>query len=335
VGTGSYRFDHWRTEKCFVLRKNPGYWGKPALFPSVEISHIHEEADRVAALLAGEADLTRGLRWQEHQRINDTSGYHSKVANSLTVMLLALNIGRIPGEADNPLSRREVRRAIHLALDRQELVRRGFGGLARPAWQLVPPEVFGYDRKVTGGEHDPEKTRILLRAAGYPGGFGMDLFVSSSSRLLGEAIRDSLAPVGIRVRVRLLPWDDLYRRFLSDHPPQAATFGWSCNSGDESDFLDTCLHSRTRAEGGGMGELNATGLVLPELDRLIVESRHVMRVQDRLEILGRINRLALEELPYIPLTIDPEIYGYVDGLSWEPRIDTRIYLHELRWQPKR
>ncbi len=82
-----------------------------------------------------------------------------------------------------------------------------------------------------------------------------------------------------------------------------------------------------------MGELNSTGWSNPELDRLITESRHVMRVQDRLAMLGRINRIALEELPYIPLTIDTEVYGHVAGLEWEPRIDSRIYLHELEWQP--
>ena len=84
-----------------------------------------------------------------------------------------------------------------------------------------------------------------------------------------------------------------------------------------------------------MGELNTTGWSDSELDRLITESRHVMRVQDRMAMLTRINRIALVELPYIPLTIDTEVYGYAAGLEWQPRIDSRIYLNEVGWRPAR
>ena len=335
VGTGPYRFDHWLTENRFLLKRFDDYWGRRSIFPQVEVSHIHEARERVAALLAGGVDLTRSLQGEDVPRIDAKPGYRAKVAGTITVMLLTLHVAQKPGAPGNPLAQQSVRQAVHLALDRQEIVRRGFGGLARPAYQLVPPEVFGFDHQLPPGGRDVARARALLASAGYADGFRLDVCATSLSRLVGEVIRDNLGEIGIKVALRVLPWDELYRRFRSDSPPQASIFGWSCNSGDESDFLDTCLHSRQSGGEARMGELNTTGWSNPELDGLIAESRHVMRVQDRLAILGRINRIALEQLPYIPLTIDTEIYGHVASVEWEPRIDTRIYLHELEWRPQR
>lgn len=335
VGTGPYQFDRWLTERRFLLKRFDGYWSRPAVFPQVEVSHIHESRERVAALLAGEVDLTRSLQGEDVARINAKPGYRAKVAGTITVMLMTLHIAQKPGAPPNPLAQQPVRQAIHLALDRQEIVRRGFDGLARPAYQLVPSEVFGFDHQLPPGQRDVARARALLASAGYADGFRLEVCATSLSRLVGEVIRDNLGEIGIKVALRILPWDDLYRRFVSDSPPQASIFGWSCNSGDESDFLDTCLHSRQSGGDARMGELNSTGWSNPELDQLITESRHVMRVQDRLAMLGRINRIALEELPYIPLTIDTEVYGHIAGLEWKPRIDSRIYLHELEWQPPR
>jgi peptide/nickel transport system substrate-binding protein len=335
VGTGPYRFDHWLTESRFLLKRFGGYWGRPAVFPQVEVSYINESSERVAALRAGEVDLTRSLRGEDVARINAKPGYRATVAGTITVMLMTLHIAQKPGAPRNPLAQQPIRQAIHLTLDRQEIVRRGFNGLARPAYQLVPPEVFGFDRQLPPGGRDVARARALLAAAGYADGFRLEVCATSLSRRVGEVIRDNLGEIGIKVALRVLPWDELYRRFRSDSPPQAAIFGWSCNSGDESDFLDTCLHSRQSGGEARMGELNTTGWSSPELDDLITRSRHVMRVQDRLAMLGRINRIALEQLPYIPLTIDTEVYGHIVGLKWQPRIDSRIYLHELEWQPAR
>jgi peptide/nickel transport system substrate-binding protein len=219
VGTGPYRFDHWLTENRFLLRRFDGYWGRRGIFPQVEVSHIHESSERVAALLAGEVDLTRSLQGEDVARINAKPGRRATVAGTITVMLMTLHIAQKPGEPGNPLALQPVRQAIHLALDRPEIVRRGFGGLARPTYQLVPPEVVGFDHQLPPGSRDVARARALLASAGYANGFRLEVCATSLSRLVGEVIRDNLGEIGIKVALRVLPWDELYRRFTSNSPP--------------------------------------------------------------------------------------------------------------------
>ncbi len=57
----------------------------------------------------------------------------------LRVIFLGLRVDR------PPFSDPRVREAIDLALDRDELVRRTLSGRAKPATQLVPPSIVGFD----------------------------------------------------------------------------------------------------------------------------------------------------------------------------------------------
>ncbi len=334
-GTGPYRLDHWLSDTSFLLRHFDGYWGKGGSFPLAEIHFISSDQTRLAALLDGQLDLARGFHWEQYNQIRQNPRLATRITSSLGVMVMGFRVTPLTREGNepgNPLVRREVRTAINLALDRDQLVRRTFGGLGRIATQYATSEVFGYDHRLDMPKRDLPHARRLLAEAGFAAGFTMDLHVSQNVRPLGEVVQENLGEIGVRVRLRVMPWRDIYQLIASDQPPQAVIFGFSCSSGDISDFLDSCLHTRLLESRSRMGELNPTGYKNPELDRWIEESRQMMNLQERKDLLYRIQRQALEDLPFVPLTSNLRIFGYVRQLDWVGRPDARVDLNRISWK---
>lgn len=338
TGTGPYRLDHWLTDTSFLIRQFDGYWGRRGIFPLVQIHSQPDEETRLADLLAGKVDLARGFHWEQYSRIRSNPKFQTASSSSLAVMFLGCQVGPAKSEngvaIENPLAHRAVRQAIHLTLDRNMMVQKTYRGLGQPATQFVTSEVFGFDPQLAIPRRDPELARRLLAESGYPAGFQLELYLSRNLRAMGEVVQENLAAIGIRVRLRFQPWREIYQLLTSDAPPRAFIFGFSCSSGDISDFLDSCLHTRLREGGNLMGELNPTGYNNPQVDHWIEESRQMMNLQERKELLRQINQTALNDLPFIPLTSNPRIFGFVAGLDWPMRADARVYLNEVIWKPE-
>ncbi len=337
VGTGPYRLDGWTADNRFVLRRVTDYWGPRPAVGEIEMVGIPDEGKRADALSARDVDLARTLDWSHVADLAGRPGIAILAENSLTVMMLSLYTGEFMPDSRwpkrNPLALREVRQAIQLALDRPAIAARFQNGRAQPSYQYAPPEVFGYDRQSAVPPRDVAAARRLLQAAGYPDGFAMELYVYSSIQSLGEGIRDNLAEAGIRVRFRYLAWEDFYQRMFSSNPPQAVIYGWSCTSGDLSDFFESCLFTRSAQGREKLGAFNSSRFSHAQLDGWIRKSRTLMDPAARLEMLTAIQRLALAECPVIPLTINPDIYGYDAALTWEPRRDSRLDFSRFSWRP--
>ena len=67
-----------------------------------------------------------------------------------------------------PLDKPLVRKALALAINKQEIVDTVTHGGEVPALSIVPPGLGGYEPS-SMGKYDPEQARKLLAEAGYPG----------------------------------------------------------------------------------------------------------------------------------------------------------------------
>lgn len=69
VGTGPFKFTSWERSGQFVVRRNDGYWGQPARIDEVVYRAIQEDAARIAALEAGQADVISNIPPHEVARL--------------------------------------------------------------------------------------------------------------------------------------------------------------------------------------------------------------------------------------------------------------------------
>lgn len=175
-GTGPFKFVEYVQGEKLVLEANPDYWNPELPYiDAIELLHVAAWADRGTAVLTGQADLSFNVSvdtWLEGQ---SREGLVAAQAPCLNSHMVAINNEQPP--FDNPL----VRRAVHLAVDRQAIID-AFTPVWEPAFVSrwlphaspfsTPMEEIlqlpGYRSDKTA---DIEEARRLLAEAGYPDGF--------------------------------------------------------------------------------------------------------------------------------------------------------------------
>lgn len=339
-GTGPYRLVEWVREDHLTLEAFPRHWGGAPAIPRVIFRPISNDATRLAALLTGDVHLITDVPVRDVERITSTPGLRLEQRPSLRVIYLGVDCGRdatpgVPSSPPNPLRDRRVREAIYLAINEDLIVERIMNGFAVPAAQLVPPVIFGYDPSITRPPHNVERARELLAEAGYPDGFAVrldapnDRYVNDAR--IAQAVAGQLARIGIRVDVQARP----KAIFFEDEQQGRCSFfliGWTNPNGDASGTFEYLLHTRQPERGLGVSNYSSH-YSNPELDALTEQAMRTLDRAERERILQRAMRLAMEDLPHIPLHFQVDLYGVSERLEWSPRADTRLRGADMRFRP--
>ena len=202
IGTGPYRYVSRYGDVKVVLERNPEYHGPkpPARYLVVRV--IRDEATRMLSLLAGSADLAvNNLSPPLIRTMVDEPRVEIEVGPASCTTYLAMNLTRAP------LDRRDVRRALAMALDRDGIVTHMFEGRARTAASILPPlhwasleglEPLRFDRAFAEG---------LLDGAGLPRDPETGIRITLTLKVttdrfrtaVGRVMADQLAAVGVAV----------------------------------------------------------------------------------------------------------------------------------------
>jgi peptide/nickel transport system substrate-binding protein len=315
IGTGPYRFVARDADGGVRLAAYDGWNGEPEV-RSVVFSGVTDDADRARALFAGQADVVRRMPEAELQDVRLYRGIRTEVQPGISVRIIVTCPQAAHGPARRALADPRVRRAMLCALDRRGIVDRVFRGDGVVATQYVHPVIFGFDPTIGAVPFDPGRARELLAEAGFADGFEVELAHGQLAPEAVEPIIDDLARVGIRVTDRPLPFSDLIQH-ASEHP--LLYYGRSCTTGDASEFLDPLLHTRDAARG--YGAENWGGYSNPQVDALIEEAGRELDRGRRLDLLHRAQRLALEDMPILPLAIRWSTLGLSGRIEVPTRYD--------------
>lgn len=332
IGTGPYRFVSWARGSHLDAEAFEDYWnGRPAI-DSVRFLSIEEGERSVRALREGSVDVLRWVPDAMLEQARAVPGYRVRVREGLSAYYFWLDSRRPQpaGGPANPFADRRVRQAISLAIDRQELVSR-LGSTAIAANQLVHSGVFGYLPGLPPLAFDPDRARRLLAEAGYGRGFDTTLVRRPQATVVAasETVQRMLGRVGIRVRIETREWPELLEAWTAGRLPFFVA-AWRFDDGDASSFLRDCLFTRDPARrNGGFNP----GYTNPELDRLIEENEQVLERGARLSRYQGLMRLALEEMPLVPLFIRTSLYAASNRVRWEPRLDGNLLAAEMSLAP--
>lgn len=175
-GTGPFKFVEYIQGEKLVLEANKEYWNPNLPYVDrIELLHVPAWVDRGTAVLTGQADLSFNVSvdtWSEGQ---SRDGIVTARAPCLNSHMVAINNAKKP--FDDP----RVRRAIHLAVDRQALID-AFAPVWEPAFvsRWLPhaspfatpqEEVLKLPGYRSDKAEDIATAKELLADAGYPDGF--------------------------------------------------------------------------------------------------------------------------------------------------------------------
>lgn len=239
VGTGAFTFKEWRTGDRIALEKNLNYWesGLPKSDQLV-IRFISDPSARLAELRSGQIDFTVELAPDQQAEIQKDANLQTVPRPSFNVGYLALN----PSYA--PLAKPQVRQAIAMAINKQEIVKAFWAGSGTADPHFIPPALdWARAGNLTDYTYNPDKAKQLLAQAGYANGFALDLWYMPVSRPyfptpkpIAEAFAADLSTIGIRVNLQTKDW----AAYLSDRRKepgyQAFMMGWTGDYGDPDSF---------------------------------------------------------------------------------------------------
>ena len=193
-----------------------------------------------------------------------------------------------------------VRQAIAYALNRTPMIRYLLNGWAQPARSILPPQSWAYDGDVPAYDHDPEKARQLLDAAGYPLVNGVRFHLTmktstvESTRLMVAVMQQQLREVGIELDIRSFE----SATFMADVTHGAfQMYGLRWVGGDEDPDIFYVFHSSRFPPNGA----NRGFYTNQKVDELIDQARRATDPKVRKPIYAEVQQIVANELPYIDL----------------------------------
>ena len=328
-GTGPFRLASWEKGRSMTIEQNGAYWGpKPAL-ARVRFALNRTPDAALGDFLSGRSQFIQSSAKSTESALGSEPGVRLCRNSSVSVKFLYFDVAGT-GSKDvtggrNPFRDVRVRRAVSLAVDRAELVRR-LSVPAVPASQLVPPFIFGYDPSRRPARYAPVEARRLLAEAGWPDGFELTFHARGLFSEAAGLVAEMLSRVGIRARVVGLPEAEWFaamdeRRFSMT----ISRFG--CPTGDASDLLEILIHTPDRERAIGLS--NYPGYSNPDVDALIAHAGRTLEMSRRQEMLIAATQRVMEDLPIVPLYVDQDFYAFRTGVEWRPRNDNFLIASEI------
>ncbi|MEW6364835.1 MAG: ABC transporter substrate-binding protein [Acidobacteriota bacterium] len=328
-GTGPYRLVEWRKGRQISMQRYDEYWGRTPALRDVTLLLGRTPEQVIRDMGSGRSAFVQSNDVRLARTVKAHGGYHILQHDSIFVKYLGYDLMRDDtpycSAKPNPFRNRAVRQAIQLAIDRDSLVR-DLAAPATPAAQPVPSFIFGYDPSMPLPHCDPAEARRLLASAGFPRGFEVTLHSRQILRATADLVRQQLAPVGIRVEVKLMQ-DPEFFDALNNHDASFFLSRFGCATGDASDVLEACIHSPDPV--GRYGGSNYGRYRNPTIDRAIEDCAKAIDPQERKRSMQEIMRALVEDLPWIPLYADMDLYAISNAYSWQPRCDGSVLAQEI------
>ncbi|SFU21184.1 ABC transporter substrate-binding protein [Mesorhizobium sp. YR577] len=318
VGTGPYKFVEFIPDQHVVLEANPDYWrGKP-LIQRVTWRAIPDGTARLTALVTGEVDLIENVPV-------DLAPIIAQSPDADLVQVknggLTIYLGLVMNE--KPLDNVKVRQALDLAIDRQSIVTNILQGMATPTGTQVGVADFGY-LNIPPAPYDPEKAKKLLAEAGFPEGFSIKM--QSTHRYMkdgevAQAIAQQFGDIGVKIDQEVLDWSV----YVQQVPRKGPIFmlGWGSTQTLDADAAVYAIMKT--------GEPYSTASI-PELDKLLDQSREIVDPAARKLVLENIQKLAAEQAPLLPLYQEDALYGKAKKVNFQGRPDARIPVFDITMQ---
>jgi peptide/nickel transport system substrate-binding protein len=170
----------------------------------------------------------------------------------------------------NPFQDIRVREALYRAIDVDAIKRAVMRGLSAPTGTMIAPQVHGWAESVHKRvPYDPEKSRALLKEAGYDGTLNFTLDCPNNRYINDEAICQAVvgmwAKVGVKATMNAMPRSTYFPKVQS-FDTSAYLFGWGVPTFDAMYSLQNLI--RTKGEGAD-GMYNLGGYSNKELDAII------------------------------------------------------------------
>lgn len=292
IGSGGFRYVHGGGAKTLRIERL-----RDQLL--VDFFHVPDPTVRVLKLRRGEINLLQNdLPREMVVYLRKQNDIQVETGRGTNFTYLGFNL------EDATTRSRELREAISLALNREEIINGLLAGAARPATSLLPPDHWAGNPDLPIPEYNPERARELLSKSGLT--LPVHLTYKTSSNpfriRIATLIQHQLAQVGIDVTIKSYDWGTFYGDIKAG---RFQMFSLSWVGIKTPDIFRYVFHQEAiPPKGANRGRYRN-----PEVDRLIEQADAEETLPRQAELYRRIQAIILKDLPYVPLWYEDHFFA--------------------------
>ncbi len=219
-GTGPYSIGNYVTGNALTFNRNPNYWdsetigGQSYKLPftdTITYRYIKDESTALTALRTGKIDIMEAVRWSAVDELKKNAPklqWNRYLAQGGNFVALRTDT--------KPFDDVRVRRALNMAVNKQEIIKSYFGGQAEMLVYPMQPDYAGYFEPLSAMppavqepfSFNPAKAKQLLAEAGHPNGFSFKVQISSASldQDLLTMVAAYLAKIGVKMEIQVMEY---------------------------------------------------------------------------------------------------------------------------------
>ena len=318
IGTGPYVLESWDRGQQITAVRNADYWGDAPSIDAFTVRFIPDKQTSLAALQTGEVDLVLDILPEQVPLVPQALS-----VPATEYSYLALNALR------PDLAPPEIRVAMNLAVDKDEIAETLYGGYARPNHaQHLSPGMLGYNPDIGPFPYEPDQAREIMESYGWneDNPLPLEIYAPIGRYLRGvettQAVAKMLNAVGFDTEVRLTEWTRFRAgsRIKGDQPgAYDIRYGWNSN-----EWFDGARTRNFLVCGGSSSKL------CDELVTDLFEQAGSTTDQELRNVLYQRAWARLHENPHAIYLLQQDlIYGATERLDWTPRLDDEYLVTEM------
>ncbi len=310
IGNGPYRFARWIPGQYIELERDANYYlaGRPYL-ERVGFRVVPDMTSLVTQLKAGEIDCLESVPLDALPDIE--KDYPDITIYEYMSRGMVFIVWNLESEL---FADREVRRALAMAIDAQEIIDTLWRGKANVSDSPMHPVLWAHDADMQPIAYDPERARAELAGAGWVDSnddgvldkdgrrFEFEMTVNQGMQVRADVmtmVQEYLRRVGIKVNARVLEWGAFMDGVVKGDFA-SCVLGWKV--GTRADLF-SFWHSSASPPGG----FNASRYRNARVDELIELARSTPDTQRAGELWHECQRIIYEDQPIFFLAVPHDV----------------------------
>lgn len=305
IGNGAFQMDgEWVDGQYINVKRFDDYYGEKAKIAAVQFNIQKDVETCYREFTAGNYEKAEVPPAQTKEAINNygesedgftaTPGHQFLTGEEGSIYYLNMTC------TDKLLQDVNLRRAISLAINRQAICDTLFEGLRKPADDILPPSIPGYEAGAWAYSKYDKEAAIALLDEHYPadadGKRNIAITLSynpeGGHKEIMEMVQADLVAVGIDATSDTREWSAILEDYRSGNT-QAGRLGWNA----DYPIADNFLYSLFKSTSGD----NCSKYNDPEIDAMLDAARQTVNDDERIAAMKAASKAIGEACPVAPI----------------------------------
>ncbi|WP_428737375.1 peptide-binding protein [Sulfurimonas sp.] len=326
IGTGPYKLSKLEFSKDIELVAFDDYFEGRAKIDKIAFHVIPDATTSFLMLKSSKLDIGNLEAIAYEKKIKQDFLEHFNLYEQIAPVYAYLGFNLRRKKFQNP----DVRRALSLAINRQELVDMLFFKHAKVCTGPFLPGSAAFNPDIKAPEQNIEEAKQLLKRAGYDKNHPLTFEIATSNSdpirpYAAEILQHQLQQVGVVVTLRVMEWQAFLNTTVHPRKFDTILLAWSLSPTPDPYYL---WHSESDKKNG----FNLVGYKNQELDVLIKKSESISDRKELVKYWQKMFKIITDDNPYLFLYIPNSITAVNKDIKNVQPALSGIWHNYIEWE---